>query len=134
MTYLKREDITSLNRMLIDSSGGYYNSLNSNLLKPNSFNWLIQYVKEKHFGIKRLKSVFEVASAYCFFIINDHIFNDGNKRTGTATALFFLEKNGYLLKDKVMDSDLEKLALSVGSKKSDLKYISQWFKKRTVKK
>lgn len=134
MIYLKREDITSLNKMLIDSSGGHYNPLNSNLLRPTSLEWLIQCVKEEYFGIKRFKTVFELASAYCFFIINDHIFNDGNKRTGTATALFFLEKNGYFLKKEVMDNDLEKLALSVEDKKADLDFISQWFKKRTIKK
>jgi len=134
MIYLKKEEVTSPNEMLISSLGGYYNPIDLNLLKPNSFDWLIQYVKEEYFGVKRFETVFEVASAYCFFIINDHIFNDGNKRTGTFIALHFLEKNGYFLKKRVKDNDLEKLALSVESKKADLNYISQWFRERTIKK
>jgi death-on-curing protein len=38
--------------------------------------------------------IFEMASAYMFHIIKNHPFVDGNKRTGTATALTFLRANG----------------------------------------
>jgi len=133
MIYLSRKEIILLDKILISSSGGHYIDFNSNLLNPNSLDWLVKAVKEEYFGTKKYRNVFEVASAYCFFIINDHIFNDGNKRTGTEAALFFLEKNGYLLKEKISHKEIEHLALSVENKKLDLKKLSNWFKKNTSK-
>ncbi len=38
--------------------------------------------------------LFEMAAAYLFHIIKNHPFVDGNKRTGVAAALVFLEING----------------------------------------
>lgn len=35
--------------------------------------------------------LFEIAAAYLFHIVNNHPFVDGNKRTGTAAALIFLD-------------------------------------------
>jgi len=36
---------------------------------------------------------FEMAAAYLFHIVNNHLFVDGNKRTGTVAALVFLDWN-----------------------------------------
>jgi len=38
---------------------------------------------------------FGMASAYACHIVRNHAFVDGNKRTALATALVFLEINGY---------------------------------------
>lgn len=38
--------------------------------------------------------VFQMAAAYAFHITRNHPFVDGNKRTGLAAALVFLELNG----------------------------------------
>jgi death-on-curing protein len=44
------------------------------------------------FGESRFHSFpFEMAAAYLFHIVQDHPFIDGNKRTGLATCLYFLE-------------------------------------------
>ncbi len=40
-------------------------------------------------------SLFELATAYVSGIIRNHPFVDGNKRTGLAIGLTFLEENGY---------------------------------------
>ena len=37
--------------------------------------------------------LFEMAAAYLFHIVKNHPFVDGNKRTGIAAALVFLEMN-----------------------------------------
>jgi len=41
--------------------------------------------------------LFEMAAAYLFHIARDHPFLDGNKRTGTAAALAFLDLNGIAI-------------------------------------
>jgi death-on-curing protein len=37
--------------------------------------------------------LFLMAAAYLFHLVQNHPFVDGNKRTGTATALVFLDFN-----------------------------------------
>lgn len=44
-------------------------------------------------GQERFSTFKAKAAAYCFFIIKNHPFADGNKRTGFLTALHFLLKN-----------------------------------------
>jgi death-on-curing protein len=51
-----------------------------------------------------------MAAAYLFHIVQNHPFLDGNKRTGTTTALAFLELNGLEIvcpNDKLADTVLE---------------------------
>lgn len=45
-------------------------------------------------------NLFEMAAAYLFHITMNHPFIDGNKRTGFASALAFLDLNGF---EVVMD-------------------------------
>lgn len=40
-------------------------------------------------------SVFELAAAYCYGIVRNHPFVDGNKRAGLLAARAFLLRNGY---------------------------------------
>lgn len=42
-------------------------------------------------------TVFDLAAAYAFGIVNNHPFVDGNKRTGFLTAYIFLGLNGWEL-------------------------------------
>lgn len=47
------------------------------------------------FGGEHLhQDLFEMAAAYLFHIAQNHPFLDGNKRTGAAVALIFLDING----------------------------------------
>ena len=39
--------------------------------------------------------LFDMAAAYCFHIAQAQAFLDGNKRTGAAAAIVFLDANGY---------------------------------------
>jgi death-on-curing protein len=39
---------------------------------------------------------YHLAAAYMFYIIKNHVFNDGNKRTGLVTAITFLQWNGII--------------------------------------
>ncbi|MFQ5809054.1 MAG: type II toxin-antitoxin system death-on-curing family toxin [Armatimonadota bacterium] len=44
--------------------------------------------------------VFTMAAAHVFHIGGNHPFVDGNKRTGLACALVFLEANGYHVREE----------------------------------
>ncbi len=45
------------------------------------------------FGHEPFATLYEKAAAYCFFIVRNHPFFDGNKRTGFIAALHFLLVN-----------------------------------------
>lgn len=59
--------------------------------------------------------LFEMAAAYLFHIARDHPFVDGNKRTGLAAALVFLDLNGIEITSE--DEELEQLARGVAEGK-----------------
>ncbi|HEY9649264.1 MAG TPA: type II toxin-antitoxin system death-on-curing family toxin [Coleofasciculaceae cyanobacterium] len=56
-------------------------------------------------------TVFDQAAAYLFHIANAHAFVDGNKRTGFAVMVTFLEINGYYL--ELSEDDAYRLSMSV---------------------
>ena len=65
------------------------------------------------------EDLFLMAAAYLFHLVQNHPFVDGNKRTGTASALVFLELNGFevdcdpdTLADLVIDVTLGKAGKS----------------------
>lgn len=45
------------------------------------------------------KNLFEMAAAYAFHLAQNQPFVDGNKRTGLAAALVFLDLNGIRVRD-----------------------------------
>ena len=49
----------------------------------------VQAVKNSYY-----ESLGELAAAYAVYIVQGHVFMDGNKRTGAAAMLTFLEANG----------------------------------------
>lgn len=49
----------------------------------------VQAVKNSYY-----ETIEELAAAYAVYIVQGHVFLDGNKRTGAAAMLTFLEANG----------------------------------------
>lgn len=49
----------------------------------------VQAVKNSYYQTRE-----ELAAAYAVYIVQGHVFADGNKRTGAAAMLTFLEANG----------------------------------------
>jgi death-on-curing protein len=46
------------------------------------------------FGELFHRTIYDQAAAYLFHLVQNHPFNDGNKRTGALTTILFLELNG----------------------------------------
>jgi len=74
--------------------------------------------------------LFEMAAGYLFHIVQNHPFVDGNKRTGLATALVFLELNGI-----EVDADQDELAdfvLDVAQGKHDKAAIAAYLRRHAA--
>ncbi len=125
--YLQKRDILKINRRMIDIVGGTFMP-SDNLLKPSALDYLIEIVSADMFGKPLYPELWDKAGVYCFNIIANHIFHDGNKRTGLESALLFLELNGFTL--NASDDELIAFATDVASGKFTLADTQQWFKER----
>lgn len=73
--------------------------------------------------------LFEMAAAYLFHIVRNHPFGDGNKRTGLAAALVFLEMNGIEI--RASDEALVKTVLDVAAGKLQKGTLAEFFRRHT---
>jgi death-on-curing protein len=83
-------------------------------------------------GAPLLKDPVEIAAAYLFYLCRNHPFADGNKRTGLAACLVFLESND-LLEDPARparDIDAwEKLVVDVAASRMDRDAVTAQLRK-----
>ena len=77
------------------------------------------------FGHEHFASPFQKAAALMESIMRRHPFVDGNKRTGTASALYLLSTFGYEL--EVEQKDLEDFAVNVALGELSTEEIATWF-------
>ena len=74
----------------------------------------------------------ELAAAYCFGIIRNHPFIDGNKRAGILASAVFLDLNGYALRPDEAEAVNIVLALAAGE--IDESVLSAWIADFTTRK
>ncbi|MEK7157894.1 MAG: virulence protein RhuM/Fic/DOC family protein [Patescibacteria group bacterium] len=85
--------------------------------RDGSFEGIIRGLYQTFGGKELYPWVEDKASHLLYFIIKDHPFSDGNKRSGAFLFVYFLDKTGYLFKKsgerKINDNALVALALLV---------------------
>ena len=80
------------------------------------------------FGGRFLHSdIFEMAAAYLFHITRDHPFADGNKRTGAACALVFLELNDIEI--DASEDELVEMVIAVAEGRLEKETIADFFRR-----
>jgi death-on-curing protein len=90
-TYLTLDEVIALHTASIERYGGSHGLCDRAALES-----AIAQPATAVFGVERYPSLAEKAAAYCFFIMKNHPFIDGNKRAGMLAALHFLLKNGVV--------------------------------------
>ncbi len=131
MKYLTKNQIVRLNKATIDAHGGLFMPPN-NFLHEDNLDYLIEAVQAEMFGEPLYPSITDKAAVYCYNIICNHIFADGNKRTGLASALLFLNLNGFDLRIAVNDEILTAFIIKVASGLSSLEECRAWFEANAV--
>lgn len=123
MNYLEKGDILLINRMTINRHGGNFVPP-FNLLNNDSLEYLIEAVSAKSlFGQEIYPEIHDKAAVYMFNIISNHVFQDGNKRTGLETALLFLKLNKCSLQEELAKIKLEdKLIPRTGDTSNEILY------------
>lgn len=119
MRYLTKQRIIQLNKATVDAHGGNFMPPN-NFLHEENLDYLIEAVQAEMFGEPLYPTISDKAAVYCYNIICNHIFSDGNKRTGLASALLFLNLNNFDLSLNVNDAILTNFIIKVASGESSL--------------
>lgn len=125
MWYFDEEQLLLTHYKLIERFGGSHGirdikRIKSVLLSP----------KQEVFGAEQYPDIWLKAAVYIRNIIGDHPFVDGNKRTGMACGLIFLQKNGKHIHLKT--GQLEDFAVKIATDKLSVKQIASWLKTHTT--
>jgi len=100
MEYLQKDDIIFINKKTVQRHGGNFVPP-ENFLNESPLDYLLDAVQATMFEKPLYPEIHQKAGLYMYNIICNHVFQDGNKRTGLAAALLFLKLNGCKLKDKL---------------------------------
>jgi death-on-curing protein len=72
-----------------------------------------------------------LAAAYCFGLVRDHPFNDGNKRAGFLALGLFLSLNGYEL--QVDQAEAAETVLRLAAGQLSEKTLGEWIRNHMVR-
>jgi death-on-curing protein len=125
MRCLTKEEIIYLNKKTVLRFGGNYVPP-FNFFHEESLLYLVDVVDSEMFGEPLYPEVYQKAGVYLFNIISDHIFTDGNKRTGLDAMFLFLSYNHYQFSSKVSDQELIEFILELASGNFSLKEVQTW--------
>lgn len=123
MKYLDKEGVLELNKVTINTHGGNFQDP-SNFLHEENLDYLLEAVKSEMFGQELYPALHHKAGLYCHSIICNHVFSDGNKRTGLLAALVFLNSNGFDLALKIGNPELTEFCLKCCPRKSKFRRMS----------
>lgn len=125
MIFISLDDICEINREWIRLYGGRYVAVDNNLCNRASLVYILEAIQHPIFGIDRFPSLIDKAAALAWWIIEGHIFNDGNKRTGMQAAIELLEINGATTH---FDSDsIVEIAIEIASGKVSVQELVSIF-------
>ena len=123
--------IISINKLSIQLTGGQNFSGKNNMFSNSKLDFVDRISENQIFGEKEFQNIFQQASAYMYYILKNHPFIDGNKRTALATTITFLEWNKYTFSP--LDEDgvfelIKNITISEESPKKEMEDISDWLK------
>jgi death-on-curing protein len=109
-TFLTLDEILEIHHDQIERYGGLSGVRDLGLLQS------ALGMPQAGFGDQYLhENIFAMAAAYMFHIIQNHPFIDGNKRTGLAAALVFLELNGISIEidEDLLEKTVREIAMGI---------------------
>lgn len=95
LDFLRIEDVLGIHEDQIERYGGASGLRDAGLLSS-----AVETARATFDGELLHTDVFAVAAAYMFHIVQNHPFTDGNKRTGAAAALVFLDSTPWKSKSR----------------------------------
>lgn len=131
MRYLTKKRVVNINKSTVREHGGNFNHPN-NFLHEDNLDYLLEAVQAEMFGEPLYPTISDKAAVYCYNIICNHIFSDGNKRTGLGAAHLFLYLNNCDLSLSLNNPILTDFIIKIASGQSSLEECREWFKNNVV--
>jgi len=134
MKYLNKQMVVSINKVVMELTGGCTDG-ETNLRAGQNLNFVEKIHVNEIFGTIIYPDIYHQAAAYMFFIIKNHIFIDGNKRTGLASAITFLEWNNILFSPFNTEEVFEYVVSIAGGENNPdtvIPEISSWLKAKSI--
>jgi len=126
--YLSFDEIIDKQREIVLTSGGFQSHAGL-LLNENSLRHVVEIVQAEMYGTELYLTLAEKAAVYAHGIAAGHVFYDGNKRTGMACALFFLQRNGADI-SRISDDDIISVALGIAEGSLSQKQVAEFFQEK----
>ena len=76
-------------------------------MNESPLDYLVDIIDAEMFGKQLYPKVYDKAALYMYNIISNHIFQDGNKRTGLESALLFIKLNDFQLQEALEKITIE---------------------------
>lgn len=120
IVYPTVEQICEVNRRMIEEFGGLFIPPD-NLLNLNALEYILEISQSSLFSM--YPTLKEKATAIAYHIISRHIFQDGNKRTGSHIAWEFLRANGMNL---FIEPSIVELTVAIARNEAPQEELLQW--------
>lgn len=124
--------VVTVNKKTILSHGGNFIEP-YNFLNEHNLDYLLEIVRAEMFGEPLYPKLSDKAGLYMYNIIANHVFQDGNKRTGLEAAIIFLRINGFNISLALHLNQVYDFTIKVASGESNLEECQQWFDINMVK-
>jgi death-on-curing protein len=125
--FISFDTVIEIHDQLIEEYGGRKGILNEGLLKSS-----LEMPKACFNGKDLYRTVFDKTAAYLFYLIKNHPFVDGNKRTASMVAMIFFASN-YEHSFLIDEQDYQDLILRIAKDGVDKKEIAKFFRQSVVK-
>lgn len=120
-------DLLEINRFVISNYGG----MSSGVKDYNLLESCVVQINQEVFGEVLYQTVEDKIGWIVFSIFSNHIFLDGNKRTGVMTLEYLCLINKIVL--DVSDDDLINLALGIATSKLKHEEVVDWIREHEIK-
>ena len=125
IVFLIQGDVLQIHKDQITQYGGSPEVRDSGLLDS-----AIAAIEASFDGVFLHQSLPAMGAAYMYHLIQNHPFVDGNKRTGSMSALIFLNRNSAQL--EVTNDELEEMAFGIARGELSKDLIIRVFEERVV--
>ncbi|QGT98797.1 Death on curing protein, Doc toxin [Candidatus Syntrophocurvum alkaliphilum] len=118
--WIDLDTVLEIHQKVIKSTGGSNGVRDLNALDSAIYSPLATFDKQELYP-----DIIEKVAVLLYYIVNNHPFIDGNKRTAFVVALTVFVANGYSL--KFTQAEVIKFMLNVASGGSNYQQITKWF-------
>ena len=125
MKLVNKKMVITINKLSIDLAGGQGFSEPNNMIGGASLGFVDRIKSNNVFGKQEFPSIYHIAAAYLFYILKNHPFLDGNKRTALATSVTFLQWNDILFTPFDVDTVYEKITYFTTSERAPASLIPE---------